>query len=154
MKIQSINQNNYQNNYPQKNIAFKENFCIVKTNVTKCPLKARCENVVREIEKRLAALIAECQEKTKELGDCLKYAIPEENGEAIYIFDQPTSIKLIGSKTEEEAVNIFTNLRSGQTGKVINFDTQKICDELKPTEISCRGKYVSIGARKNENPQN
>lgn len=147
MRIQSINQNNYQNNSPKRTVAFKENFCIVQKKISGCPLESACENVVLSWRKKLATLIYECRMKA---GGTKSKRIYDEKTGMIFILDENTVKKLVGAADDTSKLAILNDIKDGKTGEVINFDAQKICDEARPTEISCRGKYVSIG-RKNEN---
>lgn len=137
MRIQSINQNNYQNNR-QKDIGFKMNFCIEFPKIP-CRRNNPCDNFMRSMGEEGFEIIKGCLQR---VGGS-KYGIVENadrNNIRTLIIDEATlrNIDQAADQTARDA--ILDKVKDGEIGEIITVDTQRICDCMQTTcmaNLSC-----------------
>lgn len=133
MRIQSISQNNHQNNHPKNDIGFKMNFCI-KIKPLRCPKNLGCDKFIRELGAKTEAVVMQCQSKSRGRGEGIPTLLPSfidsEFNSITLAFDEATLAE-VEIKTNQEASNaIFYGVHSGQNSEIIEIDSQTICEGI------------------------
>lgn len=120
MRIQSINQNNYQN----RNVGFKMNYCI-KSPMLNCPKIEMCPQVASKLKTEILRLVKIAQEKAGKGNGAIAYA--DEETIATFILDAQTYAK-VEKLDSEGQLAILSSILKGENGEIIPLDAQNLCE--------------------------
>lgn len=120
MRIQSINQNNYQN----RNVGFKMNYCI-KSQMLKCPKIEMCPTVASKLKTEISRLVKIAREKAGKGNGAIAYS--DEETIATFILDAQTYAK-VEKANEQEQLAILSGILKGENSEIIPLDAQNICE--------------------------
>lgn len=133
MRVQSINQNNYQNNRPKNDIGFKMNFCI-KVKPLGCPKNLPCDEFIRAMRTKTEAVVMQCQSKSRVRGEGIPTLLPpfidSKFNSITLAFDEATLAEMELKANQEASNAIFYGVHSGQNSEIIEIDSQAICDGI------------------------